>query len=137
MKPVIRTLITIGILIILVISFYYASKTISEVTGKSILGWLIKTNVDRDEDEKLDNFAKCLTDKGAVLYIKNGCRHCKAQEEDFGTAIQYLKIVECTEQIQLCEEKQLIRVPAWEIDGKLYYGRTELQDLAKLAGCEY
>ena len=42
MKKVTRLIMTIGIMIALVMGFYYISKTVSAVTGKSIIGWVGK-----------------------------------------------------------------------------------------------
>jgi len=42
MKKVMKLIITIVILSILVAVFYYVSKTISAVTGKTISGWVSK-----------------------------------------------------------------------------------------------
>lgn len=136
MKPMVKVLMSIAILAILVVGFYYITKTISAVTGKSILGWLIKTDADENENQKLDDFAKCLTEKGVVLYIKNGCPHCRAQEEIFEDSIDYLNIIECSENVEKCSE--LIGVPAWEIPGKedFVYGRQSFEELSELTGCE-
>ena len=133
MKQIIKVLMSIAILAVLVIGFYYITKTISAVTGKSILGWLIKEDI---EEEKLNDFAKCLSEKGVVLYVRNGCPHCKAQEEDFRSGLQYLTITECSQNVEKCSE--LIGVPAWEIPGKedFIYGRQSLEELSELTGCE-
>jgi len=42
MKKITRLIITIAVIIALVIIFYYLSKSISAVTGKSIAGWASK-----------------------------------------------------------------------------------------------
>tara|TARA_Y100000310_G_C20604940_1_gene775028 strand:+ start:1029 stop:1436 length:408 start_codon:yes stop_codon:yes gene_type:complete len=132
----VKILISIGILIILVVGFYYTTKTISQVTGSSILGWIIGVN---REDGELDDFAKFLTEEGVVLYSREGCIHCKAQKSDFGTSVQYLTIVECSENAEICEEKNLIGVPAWEIPGQddLIYRRQSIEELAELTGYEF
>ena len=138
MKPIVKVLMSIAILAVLVIGFYYITKTISAVTGKSILGWLIKTDVDENEDQKLNDIAKCLSEKGVVLYVNGNCPHCKNQENDFGSGLKYLNIVECTKTPEVCEEKWPSWVPAWEIPGKedFVYGRQSFEKLSELTGCE-
>lgn len=85
-------------------------------------------------EEKL---AKCLAEKGAVLYVKPGCPICQAQKELFGNALEFLDIVDCSIQNEICYEKQVVRVPAWEINNQMYRGKRSLEQLAELSGCEY
>lgn len=134
MKPMIKVIITISILIALTAGFYYAGKTISAVTGKSILGWIIKEDECKDS-EGLECFAKCLTDKEIILYVNPACPHCQKQKEDFGQAAGYLEIIDCSQQPEICREKELVGVPTWEINGKLFSGRQSLQKLSELSGC--
>ena len=136
MKPIMKVIISIGLLLVLTLGFYYITKTISSVTGKSILGWIIKEDDCEKDVDKLECFAKCLTDKGIVLYSNPGCPHCKAQKQDFEDAVQYLNIIECSQNPEKCS--QLRGVPAWEIQGQeeLIYGRQSLKKLSELSGCE-
>jgi len=128
MKPGLKVGITILILITLVFVFYYSSRAISNVTGKSILGWIIK-----EDTGKYDSFAQCLTKKGAKMYGSKSCNYCSKQKAMFADSFQYVDYVECAEQQELCQG--LTGVPAWEIKGKLYYGVQELDELSELTGC--
>lgn len=82
-----------------------------------------------------DDLAKCLTDKGAVMYGSKYCGHCENQKELFGNSFQYITYVECTEQTQLCQENGVRAVPAWEINGELHVGFKSLDELALMVGC--
>lgn len=83
-----------------------------------------------------DDFARCLTEKGVVMYGSKYCPHCLNQKEMFGTSFQYINYVECTEDSNLCTEKGITAVPAWSINGNLYTGEKTIQELSSLSGCE-
>ncbi|MBW2967652.1 hypothetical protein KY362_04145 [Candidatus Woesearchaeota archaeon] len=83
-----------------------------------------------------DEFAQCLTEKGAVMYGAYWCSHCKAQKRDFGEAFQYINYVECTEDKDVCTDAGIKGFPSWVIDGKVYSGRQPLERLAELTQCE-
>lgn len=82
-----------------------------------------------------DDLAKCLTEKGAVMYGRVGCGWCSKQKEMFGDSFQYVTYVECPEQPQLCQQKGVTAVPAWEIGGDLHLGFKSFEELANMAGC--
>jgi glutaredoxin len=84
---------------------------------------------------KYDDFAKCLADKGVVMYGSEYCGHCAAQKDIFGESFQFVNYVECTEQQQLCQQKGINAVPTWEIDGTFYTGERSLEALSELSGC--
>ncbi len=57
------------------------------IAAMILVYYLTKPNIS-EREEKL---AKCLSEKGVVLYSNNGCPVCRAQQADFGNAVQYLK----------------------------------------------
>lgn len=135
MKPLVKVIISIAVLVFLSLAFYFTSNYISSTTGKGIFGWVIKDNQDASVNN-LDAFAKCLTEKGAIAYVREGCSYCKQQKEKFGSSLQYLNIVECTTEPTVC--LGLEGVPAWHISEKtdLIYGVQSLEKLSELSGCE-
>ena len=66
-------------------------------------------------DKNYDSFAKCLTEKGAVMYGAVWCAHCKDQKKAFGDSFQYIKYVECTENTKLCLDDGVNGYPTWII----------------------
>ena len=88
-----------------------------------------------DTENAAETVAKCLAEKGAVMYGSEYCGYCNKQKELFGEAFQYITYVECTEQAQLCQENGVRSVPAWEINGQLRVGFKSLDELALMAGC--
>ena len=101
------------------------------IVGWSISGYFVKN----ENSNNLDKFAKCLTDKGAILYASKYCVHCKNQKELFGDSLKYINQVECTENQELCENKGIQGVPTWIIDGKSYVGVQSLETLSSVTGC--
>jgi len=91
-------------------------------------------------NEKIADFAKCLTEKGAKMYGTFWCSHCKNQKEMFADAFQYINYVECDlgggKVAQECIEKGIEGYPRWIINGKQYAGKQTFQELADASGCE-
>lgn len=91
---------------------------------------------------KLDEFAKCLNDKGAVFYGAFWCPHCVNQKELFGKAEKYLNYVECSTpdrrgQTQECKDKKIEGYPTWEFsDGSRESGELTLEKLAEKTSCK-
>lgn len=65
--------------------------------------------------EDKDIFAKCLTEKGWVLYGAVWCSYCKVQREMFGESFQYINYVECPDNINLCIAEQINGYPTWKV----------------------
>jgi len=84
----------------------------------------------------LDDFAKCLTEKGAVMYGAKWCTHCMNEKSAFGDSFQYATYVECPDNIKLCESKGITGFPSWILsDGKMLEGEQGLVKLSEASGC--
>jgi glutaredoxin len=114
-------------LVIIGVTYYFLRPYI---TGRAV-------EPGNGDGDKVAALAQCLTDKGVVLYGTKTCPHCANQKKAFGDAVRYINYVECTTEIQLCREKGISSVPAWEIDGMLYLGERTLDSLAEMAGCPF
>ena len=96
----------------------------------------------RSSPSKLDPFAQCLKDKGAVFYGAFWCPHCQATKKMFGTAARLLPYVECStpdgkEQLQLCKDKGVQGYPTWTFANSTttLTGERTLQELSDASGC--
>jgi thiol-disulfide isomerase/thioredoxin len=93
------------------------------------------------EPGKLDGFAQCIKDSGAVFYGAFWCPHCQEQKEMFGSSAQFLPYVECSTpdgqgQLQVCTEKGIKGYPTWVFpDGSEVSGSIPLEQLAAKTGC--
>jgi len=122
-----RIIITFAVLAAIIIGLYFAANIITNYTGYSITGKAIS-------EASLENFAKCLTEKGAKMYGSATCSHCANQKALFKDAFKYVNYTECLSNPDQCTG--LEGVPAWEIDGKIIIGEQSLSKLAELSGCE-
>ena len=81
-------------------------------------------------------FAKFLSDNNIKMFSAYWCPHCHDQKQLFGKkAVKELSIIECAQdgkdnQYKLCREKQIEGFPSWEINGEIYSGVKDLNDLA-------
>lgn len=118
-----QMIMIVGLVIVAIAAFYF-------------IGPLLTGNAANDGTETdLEEFAKCLTDSGAVMYGTKYCGHCANQKTAFGDAFEYINYVECTENRDLCVAKNILSVPAWEIDGEFHVGEQKLEALSELSGC--
>ena len=83
-----------------------------------------------------DDFAKCLSEKGAVVYGNDFCSYTNKQLNYFGKSDKYLNYVKCAENEALCNEKNIKITPTWEIDGKMYEQVQSFETLSSVSGCE-
>ncbi|MBI1866562.1 MAG: hypothetical protein HY005_03215 [Candidatus Staskawiczbacteria bacterium] len=90
---------------------------------------------------KLDAFAKCIKEDGAVFYGAFWCPHCQNQKTMFGKSAKYLPYVECStpngqSQLPVCKDKDINSYPTWEFkDGSRLTGEASLTELSEKTGC--
>ena len=87
----------------------------------------------------LDAFAKCLNQKGVVMYGAYWCPHCQSQKKLFGDAFQYVDYVECDPQgpnanPTECTAQNIQGYPTWIYNGTQYSGEKSLSQLAAIVG---
>lgn len=87
----------------------------------------------------LTALATHLNQSGAKVYKAFWCPYCKKQAQLFGSAQTSLPAVECdpqgkNPQTALCSQKAIQGFPTWEINGQLYPGMRDANDLADLSG---
>jgi hypothetical protein len=124
MKKGQKIIISIVVLILLIGAFYFMTKYITTTTGYGI-----------KEDISPEKLAKCLTDKGIKMYGSMYCPHCAEQKSLFGDSFKLVNYTECANPDNADACAGLEGVPAWDINGKLYYGKQELSKLQELSGC--
>ena len=84
---------------------------------------------------KYDDFAKCLTEKGAVMYGTEWCKYCKQQKELFGKSFKYVNYKDCDANKAECNAAGVNSYPQWLINGTKYKGLQQLDSLADYSGC--
>ncbi|MGV8142397.1 MAG: hypothetical protein ACP5NS_02050 [Candidatus Pacearchaeota archaeon] len=99
-----------------------------------------KENSSTSQDS-VDNFAKCLTEKGAVMYGAFWCPHCAKTKKNFGESFNYINYVECdprgdNEQAELCISKSIDKYDTWEFaDGSRLISEPSFELLSEKTGC--
>lgn len=79
--------------------------------------------------------AKCLSNKGVVMFGSDKCSVCKKQKRMFGQAFQYINYVDCEENPQACSINNIRAYPTWAINNKKYEGFMNADKLSSLSGC--
>lgn len=77
----------------------------------------------------LDEFAKCLTEKGAVMYGAYWCQYTQAQKRMFGNSMKFINYKDFT------DNKEVKKTPTWFIDGEKYENVQSFDRLAAITGC--
>lgn len=116
MKRSNKVLLIVGILIVVVIAYFLFNMYFTE-------------------SKNVDDFAKCLTTKDAVMFGAEWCPHCKDQKAMFGGSFKYVKYVECPQNQALCDQKGITGYPTWIINGTQYPGLQTFDKLKELTGC--
>lgn len=87
----------------------------------------------------LNDFADCLTEKGAVMYGAWWCPHCQDQKAMFGPSFKRIKSVECGAgkgQFNKDACPNITSTPSWaDKDGVLTPGTASLQELSERYSC--
>lgn len=100
--------------------------------------WLVKTP---GKPGKLDAFATCIKDSGAIFYGAFWCPHCQSQKAAFGASAKYLPYVECStpdgkSQLPICTNAGVEGYPTWKFsDGTVETGNIPLPRLSELTSC--
>ncbi|MDP4039516.1 MAG: hypothetical protein Q8P57_02970 [Candidatus Pacearchaeota archaeon] len=95
----------------------------------------------KKSSSELEEFAKCLTEKGAVMYGAFWCPHCANTKKKFGESFRYINYVECdprgeNEQAELCIEKEILSYDTWTFsDGSRLISEPKLKELAEKTSC--
>ncbi len=97
------------------------------------------------QQEKLDEFAKCLTANGAKMYGTFWCPKCAEVKKNFGSSFKYINYVECdprgdNEKSELCIEKGIDKYATFTFNDDLnkenwLVGVPTFNELSEKSGC--
>ena len=78
-----------------------------------------------------DNFAKCIAEKGAVMYgALDWCKYTQAQKAMFGKSFKFVNYREYN------ELPGIKKTPTWVINGAWYENVQSFDKLSALTGCK-
>jgi len=95
--------------------------------------------------QELQPFAKCLSDRGVVMFGSEKCPFCQRQKELFGSSFQNIRYIDCDTEDVDCAEQSVVSLPTWiwfEVLGsggrgkeiERHTGVLTLQELAAMTG---
>lgn len=89
---------------------------------------------------KYDNFAKCLSEKGAIFYGAWWCSHCQEQKNLFEGSEKYLHYVECSSpdgnsQLPACAAAGITGYPTWVFADGSRANQMTLEELSLKTSC--
>jgi len=76
-----------------------------------------------------DDFAKCLSEKGMVIYGASWCKYTAGQKQMFGKSAEYLNYKDYT------ETTGITTTPTWEFEGQRYPRAQSFERLNEISGC--
>jgi hypothetical protein len=129
-----KIIVLVAILIIvIIIGFGFMKSIINNITDSN-------ENVSSTSTSKYGDFAKCLTEKGAVMYGAESCSHCKEQKNTFGDSFKFIKYVECPDNPKLCLDNGIIGYPTWIIGTSTnmiegFDKNTTMKELSEATSC--
>lgn len=103
--------------------------SISSVIIVLIVAGFAYSFVQSNKPSYLDDFAKCLTEKGAVMYGAQFCQYTHGQKGMFGNSIKFVDYRDFT------EDNNIRITPTWKINGQYYENAQSLDRLASITGC--
>ena len=104
---------------------------VASVIGVIILAIAAYSVYSLNKPGPYDNFAKCLNEKGAVMYgAMDWCKYTQAQKAMFGKSFKYLNYHEFN------ELPNIKKTPTWVINGAWYENVQSFEKLAALTGCK-
>ena len=94
-----------------------------------IVGGIGFSYINSKKPGPLDDFAKCLTEKGAVMYGASWCQYTQAQKRMFGNSMKFIDYRDFS------ENPEVKTTPTWFINGQKYEKTQSLDRLAAVTGC--
>src|SRR3989338_6855129 len=94
-----------------------------------IIGGIGFSYVNSKKPGPLDDFAKCLTEKGAVMYGASWCQYTAAQKGMLGKSMKFIDYRDFS------ENPEVKVTPTWFINGEKYERTQSLDRLAAVTGC--
>ena len=84
-----------------------------------------------------DDFAACLTEKGARMYGTEWCPYCKEQKSSFAGSFDLVNYTDCGNNLVACQTAGVEGYPTWIFaDGTKLSGKQSLRVLADKTDCE-
>lgn len=117
-----------------------ATTTINNNGEKELL--YMPPEITTESSERALSVAKTLKELDAKMYGAHWCSHCYDQKQTLGKQVfdkqtGLVEYIECSKdgvnaRTKVCKAKEIPGYPTWEINGKLYPGEQNLEELEEL-----
>lgn len=124
MEPKKRIFISLIILVVLVIAFYFITYRVTQLTGHAISG-----------QSQASDFEECLKKQDINLYINTTDTDAALKKIGLLEYMQYFKIKNCINNNQPCEDNGIDYFPTWIINNKKILGEISISELGEYSGC--
>jgi len=89
------------------------------------------------QNATMEDFGRCLKQKGMVMYSQPGCSACTQQKQLLGAAYSQITDISCPSKPEECSKVGVRTTPSWAKNGVMAIpGGTSLEYLAEVAGCQ-
>jgi uncharacterized membrane protein len=118
--------------------YFLASSSSSPKNEQGVLQSMSPPPITTTSSERALVLSDNLLLYNAKMYGAYWCSHCFDQKQAFGKkAFSQIQYIECSRegmnsQTSLCKEMDVPGYPTWEIDGKLYPGERDLEELEEI-----
>jgi len=119
-----RIFISLIILVILVIAFYFITFGVTQLTGHAITGQSPK-----------NDFEECLKKQDIKLFIKAANTDLELQKTGLMDYMQYFKIQNCINNNEPCVDNDIFQFPTWIINNKKVTGDITNYELGMYTNC--
>jgi hypothetical protein len=124
MRPKKRIFISIIILVVLIVAFYFVTYEVTRLTGHIISG-----------QSQTGDFEKCLEKQNITLYINSADTDATLKRTGLIDYMQYFKIQNCIKNSKPCIDNNIDEFPTWIINKKKITGEITISELATDANC--
>lgn len=95
-----------------------------------VIGGIAFSYINSIRPGPLDDFAKCLTEKGAVMYGASFCKYTAGQKAMFGNSMRFINYKDFS------ENSDVSTTPTWFVNGQKYEKAQSFDRLAAITGCK-
>lgn len=116
--------ISLLILVVLVIAFYFVAYEVTRLTGHSI-----------SEQSQTNEPEECLEKQDITLYIKTADTDAELKRTGLIDYMQYFKIQNCINNNKPCEDNAIYYFPTWIINEKKIAEEISISELGEYSNC--
>lgn len=94
-----------------------------------------KSSPEYEKYSNVEEFAKCISEKGGKMYGASWCPHCQNQKRNFGEAFKFINYIECGDNPEKCTSAGVSGLPTWVFPAGRIQGDQDLETLSSVSAC--